>query len=41
MKQAAFAEAYFGSESLMWQDQFVKLAMYTLSLEKRLKNDGQ
>ena len=41
MKQAAFAEAYFGSESLMWQDQFVKLAEYALSLEERLKNDGQ
>ena len=36
MKQAAFAELYWGSESLMWQAMFVKLAEYTLSLEERL-----
>ena len=36
MKQSAFAESYFGSESLMWQDQFVRLAEYTLSLEEKL-----
>ena len=36
MKQAAFAELGWGSESLMWQDQFVRLAEYTLSLEEKL-----
>ena len=36
MKQAAFAELHWGSESLMWQDQFVKLAGYALSLEEKL-----